>query len=143
MSHIKTSIAAASAVLIALSAGSAFAQSAQSGTCQIYQDYDYGGKSGTVVGTAQSGDAVLFVNEGDAPQNLKEFLGGRVGYRLFYDPSWNNMLSSVKVASGCTAEFHNSLQMQQGSTMPFDSYTSDTPRVKNNDSAKMVICRCN
>jgi hypothetical protein len=32
--------------------------------------------------------------------------------------------------------------MQQGSTMPFDSYTSDTARVKNNDKAQMVICRC-
>ena len=139
----KASIAAATAVLVALSATAASAQSAPAGICQIFEHFDYGGKGGNVVGTAQSGDVVMFVNEADAPQNLKDFLSQKVGYRLFYDPSWNKMLSSAKVAPGCTVEFHNSLQMQQGSTMPFDSYTSDTPRVIHNDAAEMVICRCN
>ncbi|MEN9544329.1 MAG: hypothetical protein RLZZ598_1162 [Pseudomonadota bacterium] len=142
MKIVKSVVVFASLAAVSLFGGTAFAQGAKAGTCEIFEHYDFAGKSGTVVGNQKSGDAVLFVSEASAPKDLKDFLGGRVGYRLFYDASWNNILSSVKVGKGCTAEFHNSLAMQQGSTMPFDSYTSDTARVKNNDKAQMVICRC-
>ena len=120
------------------------AQTASPGTCEIYRDFDYKGASGNVVGNQQKGDAVIFTDQANAPADLVGFLSNKVGYRVFYDKSWNNSISSVKVAAGCTVELHGSLKMQQGSVMPFKSYTSDTPRFNaaDNDKAQMVICRC-
>lgn len=129
--------------MVALSTA-ASAQSAPAGMCQIFRDFDYQTPMGNVVGNQKSGDAVIFADQAAAPKNLVDFLGKQVGYRVFYDKKHANSLSSVKVGKGCTAEFHNSLSMQQGSVMPFASYTTDTPRFSaaNNDKAQMVICRC-
>lgn len=134
----------AGAVCLGFVATASIAQTASPGTCEIYRDFDHKGTSGTVVGSQQKGDAVIFSDQANAPADLVNFLTNKVGYRVFYDKSWVNSLSSVKVAKGCTAEFHNSLKMQQGSVMPFKSYTSDTPRMgaADNDKAQMVICRC-
>ena len=129
--------------MIALST-TATAQSAPAGMCQIFRDFDYKTPMGNVVGNQKSGDAVIFADQASAPKNLVEFLEKKVGYRVFYDKKHANSLSSVKVGKGCTAEFHNSLSVQQGSVMPFATYTSDTPQFSaaNNDKAQMVICRC-
>lgn len=125
-------------------ATSALAQSAPEGSCQIFVDVDYGGAGGNIVGTENSGDVVMFTTEAEAPADMVQFLSGTVGYRVFYDPSWNQRISSVKVGQGCTLELHNSLVMNQGSTMPFASYTSDTAFIGDaeNDKAQMAICRC-
>lgn len=137
-------LATAVAISAAAFGTTAAAQSAPGGTCQIFEHANYQGAAGTVVGSVGVGDVVMFVDEANAPADLRGFLENRVGYRVFFDPSWAKMLSSVKVSNGCTAELHNRLEMFQGSVYPFKKYTSDTSYIGNeeNDQAMMAICRC-
>ncbi len=137
-------IAAAAAISTGLTSMSAVAQTAPAGSCQIFRDFDYKGPSGKVVGNQKSGDAVIFTDKDKAPAALVAFLSGKVGYRVWYDKTWNKNLSSVKVGKGCVAELHNRLDMQQGSVFPFKTYKSDTANIgaAENDKAQMVICRC-
>ena len=110
----------------------ALAENAPAGTCVFFTEGNYGGQAAQIVG----GDVVLFYAKGRGPDTL----AGYENLRVFHDATWQDKLSSVRVASGCTAGW----AMGNGPNWSYTESTTDDPQFSPNtdDQADAAYCFC-
>lgn len=113
-------IAFSAAACMAMFAGAANAE------CSIFENFNYEGKSGVV----QNNDLLRFTDDSRSLITDRKV-------REFRDPSWLNLISSVKVTPGCKAVFWN----EKGSHFFFSADTPEFPQ-EHNDKSIAISCDC-
>ncbi|ODT48205.1 hypothetical protein [Devosia sp. 63-57] len=124
---MKRRLAAALVAILAIQPVAAFAQ------CHIYQHRDYGGSRWTV-----GSNTILYMKNNPNP-GFSSTTNGH-GIDPEYNKSWNDQLSSFKVAPGCTITLWKNHDAK-GDRWEANSNYSYVGG-KWNDEASTVMCSC-